>query len=237
MMTPDVDLKQLNARFADASPREILACAFETWPNCALSFSGAEDVLLLHLASKLQPDVRVFTLDTGRLHAQTYEFIERVRETYGLRIDMLYPDAERLQRLVSEKGLFSFYRDGHDECCGIRKIEPMRRHLAGFDAWVSGIRRDQSPTRREIDVFEVDGQFSGMGVPLIKINPLANRTSGEVWNQIRMIEIPYNPLHDQGFASIGCEPCTRPTGPGQHEREGRWWWEEATLKECGLHKK
>ena len=237
MMTPDVDLKQLNARFTDASPREILACAFETWPNCALSFSGAEDVLLLHLASKLQPDVRVFTLDTGRLHAQTYEFIERVRETYGLRIDMLYPDAERLQRLVSEKGLFSFYRDGHDECCGIRKIEPMRRHLAGFDAWVSGIRRDQSPTRREIDVFEVDGQFSGMGVPLIKINPLANRTSGEVWNQIRMLEIPYNPLHDQGFASIGCEPCTRPTGPGQHEREGRWWWEEATLKECGLHKK
>ena len=237
MMTPDVDLKQLNAHFADASPRDILACAFETWPNCALSFSGAEDVLLLHLASKLRPDVRVFTLDTGRLHAQTYEFIERVRETYGLGIDMLYPDSERLQRLVSEKGLFSFYRDGHDDCCGIRKIEPMRRHLAGFDAWVSGIRRDQSPTRREIDVFEVDGQFSGMGVPLIKINPLANRTSGEVWNQIRMLEIPYNPLHDQGFASIGCEPCTRPTGPGQHEREGRWWWEEATLKECGLHKK
>ncbi len=237
MMTPDVDLKQLNARFADASPRDILSCAFESWPNCALSFSGAEDVLLLHLASKLRPDVRVFTLDTGRLHEQTYAFIERVRETYGLQIDMLYPDAERLQRLVSEKGLFSFYRDGHDECCGIRKIEPMRRHLAGFDAWVSGIRRDQSPTRREIDVFEVDGQFSGMGVPLIKINPLANRTSGEVWNQIRMLEIPYNPLHDQGFASIGCEPCTRPTGPGQHEREGRWWWEEATLKECGLHKK
>lgn len=237
MMTPDVDLRQLNARFADASPREILACAFESWPNCALSFSGAEDVLLLHLASKLRPDVRVFTLDTGRLHEQTYEFIERVGETYGLQIDMLYPDAERLQRLVSEKGLFSFYRDGHDECCGIRKIEPMRRHLAGFDAWISGIRRDQSPTRREIDVFEVDGQFSGMGVPLIKINPLANRTSGEVWNQIRMLEIPYNPLHDQGFASIGCEPCTCPTGPGQHEREGRWWWEEATLKECGLHKK
>ncbi|MXZ32829.1 MAG: phosphoadenosine phosphosulfate reductase family protein, partial [Gammaproteobacteria bacterium] len=102
---------------------------------------------------------------------------------------------------------------------------------------ISGIRRDQSPTRREIDVFEIDAQFSNMGVPLIKINPLANQTSGDVWNQIRKLEIPYNPLHDQGFASIGCEPCTRPTGPGQHEREGRWWWEEATLKECGLHKK
>ncbi len=236
-MSTDVGVKELNARLADASPREILACAFESWPNCALSFSGAEDVLLLHLASKLRFDVRIFTLDTGRLHAQTYEFIERVRETYGLRIDMLYPDAEHLQRLVSEKGLFSFYRDGHAECCGIRKIEPMRRHLEGFDAWISGIRRDQSPTRREIDVFEIDAQFSNMGVPLIKINPLANQTSSEVWNQIRMLDIPYNSLHDQGFASIGCEPCTRPTGPGQHEREGRWWWEEATLKECGLHKK
>ena len=236
-MSTDADFKELNARLADASPRDILACAFETWPNCALSFSGAEDVLLLHLASKLRPDVRVFTLDTGRLHAQTYKFIERVRETYGLRIDMLYPDAERLQRLVSEKGLFSFYRDGHEECCGIRKVEPMRRHLKGFDAWISGIRRDQSPTRREIEVFEIDTWFSNMGVPLIKINPLANQTSDEVWNQIRMLEIPYNPLHDQGLASIGCEPCTRPTGPGQHEREGRWWWEEATLKECGLHKK
>ncbi|MYA67429.1 MAG: phosphoadenylyl-sulfate reductase [Gammaproteobacteria bacterium] len=236
-MSTDADFKELNARLADASPREILACAFDTWPNCALSFSGAEDVLLLHLASKLRPDVRVFTLDTGRLHAKTYEFIERVRKTYGLRVDMLYPDAERLRRLVSEKGLFSFYRDGHEECCEIRKIEPMRRHLEGFDAWISGIRRDQSPTRLEIDVFEIDARFSNMGVPLIKINPLANQTSGEVWNQIRMLEIPYNPLHDQGFASIGCEPCTRPTGPGQHEREGRWWWEEATLKECGLHKK
>lgn len=236
-MSTDVDLKKLNARLANASPREILACAFATWPNCALSFSGAEDVLLVHLASKLRSDVRVFTLDTGRLHARTYEFIERVRETYGLRIDALCPDAERLERLVGEKGLFSFYRDGHGECCGIRKIEPMRRHLRGFDAWISGIRRDQSPTRREIDIFEIDGRFSGMGVPLIKINPLANQTSSEVWNQIRMLDIPYNPLHDQGFASIGCEPCTRPTGPGQHEREGRWWWEEATLRECGLHKK
>lgn len=236
-MPPDVDLNGLNARLADASPREILACAFETWPNCALSFSGAEDVLLLHHASKLRADVRVFTLDTGRLHPQTYRFIEQVRESYNLRLDLLHPDAERLRRLVSEKGLFSFYRDGHEECCGIRKIEPMKRHLAGFDAWISGIRRDQSPTRREIDVFEIDGSFSGASGRLIKINPLANQTSGDVWDQIRMLEIPYNPLHDQGFASIGCEPCTRPTGPGQHEREGRWWWEEATLKECGLHKK
>ena len=236
-MSPKVDLEDLNARFADASPREILACALETWSNCALSFSGAEDVLLLHLVSRLRRDVWVFTLDTGRLHPQTCEFIERVRETYGLRIEILCPDAERLQRLASEKGLFSFYRDGHEECCGIRKIEPMRRHLAGFDAWITGIRRDQSPTRREIDIFEIDSKLAGASGPLIKINPLANQSSSQVWDQIRTLEIPYNPLHDQGFTSIGCEPCTRPVGPGQHEREGRWWWEEATLKECGLHKK
>ncbi len=235
-MSPDIDLNELNARFADASPRAILACAFRLWPNCALSFSGAEDVLLVHLAGKLRPDARVFTLDTGRLHAQTYRFIEQVRETYGLPMELLCPDAERLQRLVREKGLFSFYRDGHEECCGIRKIEPMRRHLAGFDAWISGLRRDQSPARLDIDIFERDAKFSGAGGALIKVNPLANQSSSQVWNQIRTLEIPYNPLHDAGFASIGCEPCTRSTGPGQHEREGRWWWEDAARKECGLHK-
>ena len=236
-MPPVVDLSALNARLTDAAPRDILACAMATWPNCALSFSGAEDVFLLHLASRINPDIKIFTLDTGRLHPQTYQFIEQVRETYDVRIDMLCPDAGRLQRLVSEKGLFSFYRDGHEECCGIRKVEPMRRHLAGFDAWITGMRRDQSPSRRELEIFEPDARFAGASGPLIKINPLANMTSRQLWEQIRMLDVPYNPLHDQGFASIGCEPCTRPTGPNQHEREGRWWWEEATLKECGLHKK
>ena len=236
-MPPTVDLSELNSGLGNASPRDILARVFEIWPNCALSFSGSEDVLLLHLASRLRAGLSVFTLDTGRLHPQTYQFIENVRESYELKIEMLYPDPRRLQRLVSEKGLYSFYRDGHEECCEIRKIEPMRRHLAGFDAWITGLRRDQSPTRREIAVFETDSRFSGANGPLIKINPLANWTSKQVWDQIRILEIPYNPLHDQGFASIGCEPCTRPTGPNQHEREGRWWWEEATIKECGLHKK
>ena len=229
------ELDQLNTAFAAASPREVLAHAFETWPNCAIAFSGAEDVLLLHLASKLRPDVRVFTLDTGRLHPETCRFIEQVREAYGLRIEMLHPDPEKLGKLVTEKGLFSFYRDGHGECCGIRKVEPMKKHLAGFDAWITGQRRDQSPARLQVDCFGLDPRFQGANGPLIKINPLARQTSQQVWEQIRMLEIPYNPLHDRGFASIGCEPCTRPVGPGQHEREGRWWWEEATIKECGLH--
>ena len=236
-MSAAPSLQELNLRLADASPREILACAFATWPNCAIAFSGAEDVLLLHLASKLRAELRVFTLDTGRLHPETCRFIEQVRKSYGLSMELLSPDPEKLRRLVAEKGLFSFYQDGHGECCGIRKLEPMRRHLTGFDAWVSGQRKDQSPTRRQVECFEYDRQFQGPNGPLVKINPLANQSLAQVWEQIRMRGIPYNPLHDKGLVSIGCEPCTRPVGPGQHEREGRWWWEEATLRECGLHKR
>ncbi|MCH9855483.1 MAG: phosphoadenylyl-sulfate reductase, partial [Gammaproteobacteria bacterium] len=125
--------------------------------------------------------------------------------------------------------------DGHKECCEIRKVTPLRAHLAGFDAWITGQRRDQSPTRSEVPIIEFDKAFSTPQRRLIKVNPLANTSSMEVWQLIRSLEIPYNDLHDQGFASIGCEPCSRPVGPGQHEREGRWWWEEATQKECGLH--
>jgi phosphoadenosine phosphosulfate reductase len=132
--------------------------------------------------------------------------------------------------------LFSFYKDGHGECCGIRKIEPLRRKLAGVNAWATGQRRDQSPsTRSEVAVMEIDSAFSTPERPLYKFNPLAQMTSEEIWGYIRMLELPYNTLHERGFISIGCEPCTRPVLPNQHEREGRWWWEEATQKECGLH--
>jgi len=137
---------------------------------------------------------------------------------------------------VKEKGLFSFYQDGHKECCGIRKVEPLKRALGTLDAWVTGQRRDQSPsTRAEVAVVEVDPVFSQPGHELIKFNPLANWSSRQVWDYIRENNVPFNPLHVQGFVSIGCEPCTRPVLPGQHEREGRWWWEDQTKKECGLH--
>jgi phosphoadenosine phosphosulfate reductase len=141
-----------------------------------------------------------------------------------------------VETLVREKGLFSFYKDDHKECCGVRKISPLRRKLATLDAWITGQRRDQSPnTRAEIPVIQDDKAFARPGGSLTKFNPLANWTSQQVWNHIRSNGVPYNELHDRGFISIGCEPCTRPVGPGQHEREGRWWWEEATKKECGLH--
>ena len=235
-MSPDSStLAELNTELASAHPRDTLARVLELWPNTALSFSGAEDVLLVHFASKLAVAPGLFTLDTGRLHPETYRFIEQVREHYGLPIEVMSPDRDALEAMVNAKGLFSFYRDGHSECCGIRKVEPLRRKLSRVDAWITGQRRDQSPTRAEVAVVELDTANAAPGQTLVKVNPLANWTSAQVWDHIRMLEIPYNPLHDRGFVSIGCEPCTRPVGPNQHEREGRWWWEEATIKECGLH--
>jgi phosphoadenosine phosphosulfate reductase len=178
----------------------------------------------------------VFSLDTGRLHPETYRFIEQVREFYKIDIELISPDQSKLEPFVKEKGLFSFYKDGHGECCGIRKIEPLRRKLANVRAWATGQRRDQSPgTRSQVAALEIDTAFSTPERTLYKFNPLAQMTSEEIWGYIRMLELPYNSLHERGFISIGCEPCTRPVLPNQHEREGRWWWEEATQKECGLH--
>ena len=132
--------------------------------------------------------------------------------------------------------MYSFYKDGHKECCGIRKVQPLRKKLAGLDAWITGQRRDQSPARVAVPIVEIDKTFSTQEHQVIKINPLANWTSARVWDYIRMFDVPYNELHDRGYLSIGCEPCTKAIGPNQHEREGRWWWEEATIKECGLHR-
>ncbi|MCI5107929.1 MAG: phosphoadenylyl-sulfate reductase [Pseudomonadales bacterium] len=235
-MTSQSDIDALNSRLQDAAPRDIMQEALQGFERVALSFSGAEDVLLVHFAARMDPKPQIFTLETGRLHPATLRFLDKVRSHYGLQIEMLYPDGKALEKLVSSKGLFSFYEDGHEECCGIRKVEPLRRKLATVDAWITGQRRDQSPSRLDVPLVELDGANAAPGSQLLKFNPLANWTSSQVWETIRLLEIPYNPLHDQGYISIGCEPCTRPVGPGQHEREGRWWWEEATIKECGLHR-
>ncbi|MGH9355290.1 MAG: phosphoadenylyl-sulfate reductase [Terriglobia bacterium] len=219
-------------------PSELLAAAIEEFsPRIGISFSGAEDVVLVDMAAKSGARFRVFSLDTGRLHPETYRFFERVRERYDITLEIFFPQPDAVERLVRQKGLYSFFKDGHKECCGVRKVEPLRRALSTMDAWVTGQRRDQSPsTRAQVPVAEIDSVFSGpSGAPLVKFNPLANWTSKQVWDYIREHEVPYNALHEQGFVSIGCEPCTRPVLPGQHEREGRWWWEDATKKECGLH--
>jgi phosphoadenosine phosphosulfate reductase len=228
---------ELAAEYAARDPLEIVALAVrEHGAELAISFSGAEDVALIDMAAKAGGPFRVFSLDTGRLHGETYQLLERVRERYGVAIEVFFPQPEAVEKLVREKGLFSFYKDGHKECCGIRKVEPLMRALRGRGAWMTGQRRDQSPgTRAEIPVVQLDRTFGTPERPLLKWNPLAGWTSRQVWAYLREHDVPYNALHDRGFISIGCEPCTRPTNPGQHEREGRWWWEEATLKECGLH--
>ncbi len=228
------------ARLANAHPSDIIAEALTHFDNLSISFSGAEDVVLVDFtareAQKLNRTFSVFSLDTGRLHPETLEFIERVRDHYGIAIETYSPQADAVEQLVRDKGLFSFRQDGHSECCGIRKVEPLGRALAEVDAYVTGQRRDQSPgTRAEIPVVQLDPGFGRADNPLVKFNPLTNWTSAQVWQHIMSYGVPYNPLHDQGFKSIGCAPCTRATHPGEHERAGRWWWEEATQKECGLH--
>jgi phosphoadenosine phosphosulfate reductase len=230
------DIQALQTELQNKNPRVILKKALELFDNIAISFSGAEDVVLIDMAVKIRPDIRAFSLDTGRLHPETYRFIEKVRKHYGIAIDVLSPDRERLDELVKAKGLFSFYEDGHHECCGIRKVEPLKRKLAHLDAWITGQRKDQSlDTRQNIPEVQIDTAFSTPGHPLVKFNPLLNWSSAQVWDYIEAYQVPFNELHQRGYISIGCEPCTRPVLPNQHERAGRWWWEDAAKKECGLH--
>ena len=237
MVLDTQQIEGLAAELAGLHPADILKRAQQEYgADLGISFSGAEDVVLIDMASRNGLPFRVFTLETGRLHPQTYRFLETVRDRYGIEIEAFAPQADAVQQLVTTKGYFSFYQDGHEECCGIRKVEPLRRALAGVRAYVTGQRKDQSPgTRADIPVVQIDTAFSTPGHTLVKFNPLANWSSGKVWQYIREHDTPYNPLHDVGFHSIGCEPCTRATNPGEHEREGRWWWEEATKRECGLH--
>jgi len=231
-----MDIQQFQNELSGKQPKEIIKAIYSQIDSLAISFSGAEDVVLIDMAYKLGLKPNVFSLDTGRLHPETYQYIQAVMDHYDIEITVLSPNTEALQSLTKEKGLFSFYDDGHSECCGIRKVEPLRRQLKTLSGWITGQRQDQSKaTRNNLNIAEVDTAFSGKDGELLKFNPLCHWTSEDVWSYIRALEIPYNKLHDNGFISIGCEPCTRPTLPHQDPREGRWWWEEAENKECGLH--
>jgi phosphoadenosine phosphosulfate reductase len=231
------DVEAAARDLAGSHPSKILRWGLERWgSSLGISFSGAEDVVLVHMASEIGLPFSVFSLDTGRLHPETYRFLDDVRKRYRIEMSLMAPDAAEVESLVRRKGLFSFYDDGHEECCGIRKVRPLRRHLGTLSAWATGQRRDQSPaTRSTIAVIERDRTFTGARADLIKLNPLAAWTSAQTWQYIRDHALPFNKLHERGFVSIGCEPCTRPILPGEHERAGRWWWEEATTRECGLH--
>jgi phosphoadenosine phosphosulfate reductase len=218
-----------------ASPQTILEWAVRRFGDrvslaCSL---GVEDMAILDMLSRITPAPRVFVLDTGRLHQETYDLMERARDRYGVEFEVYFPAAENVERLVRIKGPNSFYNSLEDrrECCGIRKVEPLSRALAGEDAWITGLRRGQAVTRGALSAVEQDDAHGG----IVKISPLADWSDEQVWEYVRSNNVPYHRLHDQGFPSIGCAPCTRAVLPGEDIRAGRWWWENSDQKECGLH--
>jgi phosphoadenosine phosphosulfate reductase len=212
---------------------ELLSAVSRDYPPAAFANSlGAEDMVLTDLIAKYAPGIEIFTLDTGRLHAETHRLLCEITDHYDLRIRVLHPDASAAERLIAEHGVNGFYRsvDSRKACCQVRKVEPLRRALASKRAWVTGLRRAQAVTRSDLPVQEYDASNG-----LEKFNPLADWEEHEVWTYLHAFRVPYNALHDSGFPSIGCEPCTRAVEPGQDLRAGRWWWEDPASKECGLH--
>ncbi len=223
-------------RFQKSGPEEILTYFLESYRGeiaLATSF-GAEDQLLTHICLSIDPRCEIFTLDTGRLPEETYRVWERTERRYGIKIKPLVPERESLERLVAEQGINGFYEsvERRKRCCEVRKIEPLGRALEGKRGWITGLRREQSVTRSGMKVVEFDERFG-----LIKINPLLEWSTQRVWEALRNDAIPYNELHDRGYPSIGCAPCTRAVTSGDDIRAGRWWWERPEQKECGLHLK
>jgi phosphoadenosine phosphosulfate reductase len=223
-LAPDAGAEQiLAAGLAAATGTLTLACSF-----------SVEDVVLIDILHQVAPEVRVFALDTGRLNEETYEVAEAVSERYGIAIDWYFPERQAVEQLERDKGLFSFRAslENRHECCRIRKVEPLRRALADKAGWITGLRRAQSVTRTELAAIELDQANGG----LLKINPLLNWSDEQIWDYAEEQHLPVNRLHQQGYPSIGCAPCTRPIQEGEHPRAGRWWWENPEHKECGLHR-
>ncbi len=220
------------ATLLDATRACLQRIADEFSPAVFASSLAAEDMVLTDLILQAKLPIAIFSLETGRLHAQTLAMLDKIRDTYGYEVALYRPEASAVEHYVAQNGLNAFYNsiEMRKECCRIRKVEPLKRALAGQQAWVTGQRRAQSSTRAELAVQELDGAHG-----LQKFNPLANWSEQDVWHYLRSNKVPYNALHDQGFPSIGCEPCTRAVEPGEDVRAGRWWWENPESKECGLH--
>ena len=193
---------------------------------------GAEDQVIVHMIARSRLEIPVFTLDTGRMFNESYDLIARTATELGVTVKPYLPDASQVEALVASHGINLFYEslELRKRCCHVRKVEPLRRALAGKAAWITGLRRSQSVTRATVGIVEWDDQNR-----LYKINPLADWTDDDVWGYIRANGVPYHRLHDQGFPSIGCAPCTRAVAPGEDARAGRWWWERPEHRECGLH--
>ncbi len=231
----EAQIREAAARFEHASAEEILTWALEQFhPRMAISAAGGADgMVIVDMAWRINPEVRVFTLDTGRLPPETYTLFENVRERYGIEVEFEFPERAQVEELVNVKGPNLMYKSLENRlaCCDIRKVLPLKRKLATLDAWVAGLRRDQWRTRKNVAKVELDRDHGG----IVKVNPVADWSSEDVWDYIRKNDVPYHELFDQGYTSIGCAPCTRPVEPGESERAGRWWWEQETDKECGIH--
>ncbi len=230
----DAQWTQWQEDLHDRSAEEIIQWAARTFPD-KITFAtsvGLEDQVLTDMLARLAPHVPVFTLDTGRLFAESYTLLAETEARYGLSIRVYFPDATEVEEMVAEHGvnLFRNSVELRKRCCAVRKLHPLRRALAGRDAWMVGLRREQSVTRGALSPLEWD---EGNG--LLKISPLWNWSDVDVWDYVRAHHVPFNPLHDQGYASIGCAPCTRAVLPGEDPRAGRWWWERPEQRECGLH--
>jgi len=223
---------------------------FETWtapdllrwgldsfaPRIALSasFGSPEGMVILDLMRTIYPDkTRVFMIDTGRLPQETYNLVDRVRDRFGVEVEVYFPDPAKIEAMVRCHGMNLFYEslEKRELCCSVRKVEPLRRALAGLDAWISGLRPSQSVTRRAVRAVEIDAAHGGR----LKLNPLASWSHSDVWSYVRSHALPVNALHARGYPTVGCAPCTRPVKEGEDERSGRWWWENAETRECGIH--
>lgn len=230
------DIPALNEKFSQTDTIELLSYFLDLYGDkMALSSSlSIEDQMLTDMLLKINSKARIFTLDTGRLFPETYSLIDRTNMKYNTNIEIFFPNAQEVETMVGENGINLFY-NGIDErklCCKVRKINPLKRAFAQLDVWVCGLRRDQSVTRQNVQLIEWD-ETNG----LVKLNPIIHLSEQEVWDYIKTHKVPYNKLHDQGFPSIGCQPCTRAIEPGEDIRAGRWWWENPEHKECGLHRR
>jgi thioredoxin-dependent adenylylsulfate APS reductase len=225
------------ARREEWPAERILAWGLDRFaPRIALSasFGSPEGLVLLDMAHRIDPArTRVFTVDSGRLPQETYNLIDRVRERYGIEVEVYFPRPERVEAMVRERGMNLFYESVENRrlCCAIRKVEPFERALAGLDAWIAGLRRDQGVTRADVDLVEIDTAHEDR----IKLNPLALWSHDAVWQYVRSHHVPVNALHAAGYPSVGCAPCSRAIREGEDERAGRWWWERAESRECGIH--
>ena len=213
--------------------KQVLADAVRDFSPVTFANSlGAEDMVLTDFIAKHQPDIVMFSLDTGRLPQETYDLMQAVREHYSVPLNIYFPDNTQVENYVAKNGVNGFYDniDNRKSCCHIRKVEPLKRALAGKKAWITGMRRDQAVTRGGLEVSSFDADHG-----MQKINPLLDWSNAEVWEYLKQNNVPYNKLHDRFYPSIGCAPCTRSVTPGEDIRSGRWWWENPENKECGLH--